>query len=425
LLEDIGILITASSVCGAIASALGQPILLGYLIGGSVIGPGCLGLIQQFVQVETLAQLGATFLLFGLGCEFSVSNLVRVRRVAILGGILQILVVIGISCLAGTSIAGMSVSSSCFLGCVLAMSSTTMVVKGLMETNEINTAAGKITVGILVMQDICLAIMLAVMPVVSAGGSIERMFMIVLIKLLVMACIILVCRWIWPVCLRALQGSKSQDLFLLGVVTLCVVMTMMTEKVLNSAEVGAFLSGMLINTAPRDLSSKAVHLFEPVRDIFAALFFSSIGMLINPAFLVKQAIAVSILVVGVLIGKVLILTPLVIGLGSDVPGVNLEMAIRSSISLANIGEFAFVLANGGLEMGFLDSEWYKVLLGAAALSLLISPLATNALHHLTKMIILNGVILTPSMEADVAKLQDEKSSTGNSEILLTNVKHHA
>jgi len=277
-----------------------------------------------------------------------------------------------------------------------------------------------------VLQDICLAVMLAVMPVVSAGGSVERMFMIVLVKLLVMACIILVCRWMWPVCLRVLQRSKSQDLFLLGVVTLCVVMTMMTEKVLNSAEVGAFLSGMLINTAPRDLASKAVHLFEPVRDIFAALFFSSIGMLINPAFLIKQAAAVSFLVVGVLVAKVLILTPLVIGLASDVPGASIEVAIRSAISLANIGEFAFVLANGGLEMGFLDSEWYKVLLGAAALSLLISPLATTALHHLTKIIIRNGAIFTPSIETDAAvELQDGKSPPGSSKMLLNNAKHHA
>jgi len=303
LLVDIGILISGSAISGAIASAFGQPILLGYLIGGSVIGPGCLGLIQQFVQVETLAQLGATFLLFGLGCEFSVSNLIRVRRVAICGGLIQITAVIALAMGIG-AFAGMSVKSSCFLGCVLAMSSTTMVIKGLMESKETNSPMGKVTIGILVMQDIALALILVIMPVIAEGETLGGMILVVIVKLLGMSLITYMCRWIWPICLGALQRSKSQDLLLLGVVTLCIVMTMVTEKMLNSAEVGAFLSGMLVSTAPKDVATKALHLFEPVRDIFAALFFSSIGMLINPSFLIKEAIPVAIMVCGVIVTKV-------------------------------------------------------------------------------------------------------------------------
>mmetsp|Transcript_10002 Transcript_10002/g.24625 ORF Transcript_10002/g.24625 Transcript_10002/m.24625 type:complete len:659 (-) Transcript_10002:281-2257(-) len=414
LLVDIGVLITASAISGAIASALGQPILLGYLIGGSVIGPGCLGLIQQFVQVETLAQLGATFLLFGLGVEFSFANLVSFRRVAVFGGSLQILGIIAVVYVTGTFV-GMEFNSSIFLGCVLAMSSTTMCVKGLMERNLINSTGGKCTVGILVMQDIALAFILAVLPVIAAGGSIHGMAIAVVAKLLAMATITLFCRRLWPVILSVLQKSGSPDLLLLGVVSLCVVMTMVTEKVLNAAEVGAFLSGMLINTAPPDVAKKALHLFEPVRDIFGALFFSSIGMLINPKFLVKQALPVSFLVVGVLVAKILILTPLIFFLGKKIPGIDLHVSLRSAISLGNIGEFTFVLANDGKEMNFLDDEMYKVLLGSAAVSLLLSPLFTSLLYPIAAKI---------AEQNGNAKLQtDARSTTKRSPSLKSGNEH--
>jgi len=383
LLIDIGILVIASAVSGVIASALGQPILLGYLIGGSLIGPGCFGLIQQFVQVETLAQLGATFLLFGLGVEFSVTNLVRCWRVAIIGGIMQILFVISMSSLLGYLFAGLPPTSGAFLGSVLAMSSTTMVIKGLMETNEMNTPSGQVQVGILVMQDIALAVMLSVLPVMSSSGSIQSMVLILGGKILGMSLVVIVSRKIWPLSLAILQQRKSHDLLLLGVVSLCVVMTMITEEVLNSAEVGAFIAGMLINTAPKDLATKALHLFEPVRDIFSALFFSSIGMVINPSFLMSEAQSIAIMVGGTLVLKGLVLTPIILYLGADL-GVDLEVSASGAVALANIGEFAFVLANEGFNLGFLDRQTYKVLLGSAAVSLLLSPVVNSGLQRIIK-----------------------------------------
>lgn len=374
-LTDLGVLITASAVSGLLAARLGQPIMLGYLVGGMAIGPGGFGLIQQYVQVETLAQLGATFLLFGLGVEFKWGDLAKVRGVAIGGGAAAMAGMVISTCCICTLALGITRLSGAFFGCILAMSSTTMAVRALMESNETTSLHGRITVGFLVVQDIALAAVLSLMPILSdqesnAGQKVAQ----VMAKLALTVAVVAVCSRVWPRLLTMLHSAPSHDLFLLGVCAMCVAMTMVTEKILNSAEVGAFLAGVLVNTAPRDVAEKAMRTFEPVRDIFAALFFSSIGMLINPAYLAKNAIPVAAIVLGVFVGKTIITAAVIMAFRQNHPDLTPRVVLKSAVALANIGEFAFVLANDGVAAGLLAGEAHRVLLGATAVSLLVSPL---------------------------------------------------
>jgi len=372
LVQDLGIVIVASALGGLLAAALHQPVLLGYLAGGSAIGPGGLRLIGQFIQIETLAAFGATFLLFALGVEFSVSKLRRVKHIALLGGLLQLVSITFVVSLVGVCFLSLRLSSSFFIGCVLSMSSTTVVVKSLMSTRQIATLGGQVMLGLLIAQDIFLSVILALLnlarvaPERLASESLWLGF-----RFALLAVIVLGCMYIWPVLLRLLDASKSADLFLLGLVALCVFLTVVSERVIRSAEVGAFLSGLLISSSPGanpELTHRCLRLFAPIRDMFGALFFSSIGMLIDPVFLVNNAATIAMLVVAIIVLKS-ILTSLIVRLF----GYSASIALSAGLGLSQIGEFAFVLSATGLSVGLLARETYLLLLGTTAVSIVVTP----------------------------------------------------
>jgi len=372
LVQDLGIVIVASALGGLLAAALHQPVLLGYLAGGSAIGPGGLRLIGQFIQIETLAAFGATFLLFALGVEFSVSKLRRVKHIALLGGLLQLVSITLVVSLVGVCFLSLRLSSSLFIGCVLSMSSTTVVVKSLMSTRQIATLGGQVMLGLLIAQDIFLSVILALLnlarvaPERLASESLWLGF-----RFALLAVIVLGCMYIWPVLLRLLDASKSADLFLLGLVALCVFLTVVSERVIRSAEVGAFLSGLLISSSPGsnpELTHRCLRLFAPIRDMFGALFFSSIGMLIDPVFLVNNAATIAMLVAAIIVLKSL-LTSLIVRLF----GYSASIALSAGLGLSQIGEFAFVLSATGLSVGLLARETYLLLLGTTAVSIVVTP----------------------------------------------------
>lgn len=305
LVVDLGIVIVASAIGGLIASAARQPILLGYLLGGSFIGPGGAKMIGQFIQIETLAQFGATFLLFALGVEFSIAKLRKVKHIALLGGGLQLVAIVILVSTFGIYVFDMKVKQAIFVGAVLSMSSTTVVVKSLMERKQIATLCGQVMLGLLIVQDLFLSFMLALLNL--AKVPMDRLWEELAwlgLKFTLLGAVVLVCMYLWPVCLRLLDQSKSHDLFLLGLVALCVFLTVVSEKIIASAEVGAFLSGILISSSPgasAELTHRSLRLFGPIRDMFGALFFCSIGMLINPVFLIEKAGTIIMLVLATLI----------------------------------------------------------------------------------------------------------------------------
>ncbi|PLZ52439.1 cation:proton antiporter, partial [Fischerella thermalis] len=251
LIVDLVSVLAVAACGGLLAALLRQPVLLGYLIGGIVIGPTGLGLIKELIQVETLAQFGVAFLLFALGVEFSFAELKKVKAIALGGGGLQITLTIAVTVIVCglTGFWGALPAKGVFLGAILSLSSTAVVLKCLMERNETETPHGQVMLGILVVQDLALGLMLAVLPALhQPGESIVMAVLTALVRIgLFAGGAVIAGKWIIPPLLRMLARTESQELFLLGVVALCLGIALLTEYLGLSIEMGAFVAGLMIS----------------------------------------------------------------------------------------------------------------------------------------------------------------------------------
>nr|WP_225225820.1 cation:proton antiporter [Komarekiella delphini-convector] len=370
LIVDLVLVLAVAACGGLLAALLRQPVLLGYLIGGMIVGPAGLGLIKEVIQVETLAQFGVAFLLFALGVEFSFAELKKVKAIALGGGGLQIALTILITVLVCgvTGAWGTLPAKGMFLGSILSLSSTAVVLKCLMERNETETPHGQVMLGILVVQDLALGLMLAVLPALNQPA--ETIGIAVLTALLRIglfaAGAVAAGIWLIPPLLRMLARTESRELFLLGVVALCLGIALLTEYLGLSIEMGAFVAGLMISEV--EYADQTLTYVEPLRDIFASLFFAAIGMLIDPVFLWNNLELILGLVALVFVGKFLIITPLV-----KLFRYPLKTALIAGLGLAQIGEFSFVLASEGQALGLVSRQIYLLILGTTAVTLVLTP----------------------------------------------------
>jgi CPA2 family monovalent cation:H+ antiporter-2 len=369
LIVDIVIVLAAAAGGGLLAALLRQPALLGYLLGGAIVGPAGLGLVKELIQVETLAQFGAAFLLFALGVEFSLGELKKVQGISLGGGALQIFSTIAVTALISLGVGWVtSPTQGIFLGAILSLSSTAVVLKCLMERNETETPHGRVMLGILIVQDLALGLMLAVLPALDRPS--EEIGIAVGLALLKTALLaggsVIAGIWLIPPLLRFLAKTESRELFLLGVVALCLGIALLTEFLGLSIEMGAFIAGLMISEV--EYADQTLTYVEPIRDIFASLFFAAIGMLIDPLFIWVNLELILGLVALVLIGKFLVITPLVRAFRYS-----LRTSLMVGLGLAQIGEFSFVLASKGQALGLVSRRVYLLLLGTTAVTLMATP----------------------------------------------------
>jgi monovalent cation:H+ antiporter-2, CPA2 family len=368
----------AAAVGGLLASVLSQPIILGYLLAGVIVGPFGLGLIHDYGEVDTVAELGVTFLLFTIGVEFSFAELQKVKNISLGGGGLQLFLTISLTILVSVSLGWVdSIPQGLFLGEILSLSSTAVVIKALMEQNETNTLHGQVMLGILIVQDLALGLMLAVLPALNEPiDQIGIAVAIALVKLLLFALgALALWKWVIPPYLQLLARTESKELFLLGIVALCLGIALITGKIGLSTEMGAFVAGLVISEV--EYADQALDNIEPLRDVCAAAFFVSIGVLINPVFLWNNLPIILGLVSLVLIAKFLIVTPLVLLFRYP-----LKTALIAGLGLAQIGEFSFVLAGEGKKFGLVSEDVYLFILGTTAVTLVITPFILRALPGL-------------------------------------------
>lgn len=369
LIIDLVTVLAAAAAGGVLAALLRQPALLGYLLAGVIVGPFGLGLIKELVQVETLAQFGVAFLLFALGVKFSLSEIKKVQGISLGGGSLQILLTIGVTTAIALGLGWVtSAPQGIFLGSVLSLSSTAVVLKCLTEQDQTDTPHAQIMLGILVVQDLAVGLMLAVLPALHQpldAIGIALAWACLKISGIAIAAIV-VGKWILPPILRFLAWTESRELFLLGVVALCLGIALFTEHLGLSIEMGAFLAGLMISEV--EYADQTLAYVEPIRDIFATLFFASIGMLIDPVFVWNHWELILGLVSLVILGKVLITTPIVASFGYP-----WKTAIITGLGLAQIGEFSFVLTSEGQELGLISRDVYLLILGTTAVTLIITP----------------------------------------------------
>jgi CPA2 family monovalent cation:H+ antiporter-2 len=360
----------ASAIGGYLANRLRQPVLLGYLASGLIVGPFGLKLLNEVSQIKPFAEIGVAFLLFALGVEFSLAELNRVKDIALKGSLMQIGITIAFVALLATSIGWVDTApQGIFLGAVLSLSSTAVVLKTLTERGETNTVHGQVMLAILIAQDLALGLMLAILPALQNPANISLALGTALLKvLLFLAMAFAVGRWIVPQLIKRIAETENSELFLLTVIALCLGVALITSKLGLSIEMGAFVAGLMI--AEIDYADQALAKVLPLRDTFASLFFASIGMLIDPNILIQNFGTILSLVAVVMVGKAAIVLPIVLKFGYS-----FNTAVIASLGLNQIGEFSFVLALVGLQQGFITQEKYLLLLGTTAITLLLTPVS--------------------------------------------------
>ncbi len=368
---DLIIVLAAAIAGGMLARLLRLPIILGYLAAGIVVGPYVLKWVHDTETIHTLAEIGVILLLFTLGLEFSLSELKRIGKVAILGGIAQILLTAAVGLALG-KLLGWAMLEAIFFGFLIALSSTMIVLKTLMERGELNSGHGRVMIGILLVQDLSLVPLMIILPAMGGGGwELWLSLGIAMLKAVLFIGVMLVLGiWGLPWLLRRVAGGRSRELFLLTVVTLCLVAALGAYFFGLSAAVGAFIAGLLISQSA--FARQALADIVPLRDTFGALFFVSLGMLAAPGFVVEHPTTVVVVVIAIMVIKFIIcfLIPWLFSY-------SFKTALFTGMGLLQIGEFSFVLAGMGLETGIISPYLYSLTLTSAIITMLLTPFALS------------------------------------------------
>jgi CPA2 family monovalent cation:H+ antiporter-2 len=374
LIVEMVTVLGAATIGGYLVQRLGQPVLLGYLLGGMMVGPTGLELVTLEGDIEVLSKIGVALLLFALGVEFSLKELLRVRMIALGGGSLQILLTI----LLGGGLAYLTgwvdtIPKAVFLGAVLSLSSTAVVLKSLIERNEVQTLHGQVMLAILIVQDLCLGLMLAVFPALTQpANAIGFALLGSLLKAFLFLGLAILAGWsLIPFLIRLFARTGSQELFLLGILVLCLGIALFTSAIGLGIEMGAFVAGLIVSNV--EYADHALDRVLPMRDVFATLFFASIGVLIDPSFLLANAWVLFGLVAIVMLGKAVIVTCVV-----KLFHYPLKTALTVGLGINQIGEFSFVLAGVAKDGGFFSPTLYGLSVGTTAATLLITPFLLKA-----------------------------------------------
>jgi monovalent cation:H+ antiporter-2, CPA2 family len=371
--SDFVLIIIAGLVGGLAARALRLPLMVGYVAAGVLVGPNTAGpTVVQVHDVELLAEIGVALLLFSLGLELSFRDLQPVRRVALIGGPIQIIVTSAAGALAAAWGLGMPAREAIWLGAMISVSSTVVVLKMLSAGGVTQTLASRVMIGLLVIQDLAVVPMLVILPQIGAPDHLfASLARAIGIATALLAAIVVVGTWLLPKLLRLVLAWGSRELFLVSVVAIGVGVGYATHLVGLSFALGAFVAGLVLSES--EFSHQALSEVVPIRDIFGLLFFVSVGMLLDPAYAVSHAGQIVAVVLLTFLGKSVILG----GIARAFGYVNMAPWIIG-LGLAQIGEFSFVLARSGVTSGILSKPTYDLALTCTVLTMALSPFANSA-----------------------------------------------
>ena len=379
LLLDLAAAVLVAFVGGALAQRLGLPVVVGYLLAGIAIGPFTPGFHANPGSIDVLAEIGVAFLMFAVGAEFSRAELRRLGRVGLVGGLLQIVATMAIGPAVG-ALLGFTLFQGVFLGALIALSSTVVALKVLMARGELDSVHGHVALGILVAQDLAVIPMVIVLPQAGGGGESGAETALHLLRSageavgLVLGVYLVGVRAV-PWLLGHVALRRTRELFLLGVVGLALGTALAARAIGLSLAFGAFLAGLVV--AESEFRAQVVAEAIPLRDLFSSLFFVSVGMLVDPGALLDHAGAVGLLTAATLVGKLLVITVVVLALGY--PG---RVAVLSALSLAQIGEFSFVLAQAGVASGAIPRLFVDLVLATSLTTVVLAPFTLRSAEPL-------------------------------------------
>jgi CPA2 family monovalent cation:H+ antiporter-2 len=382
---------------GLLAARLRLPPILGYLIAGVVVGPFTPGYVADSGLATQLAELGIILLMFGVGLHFSIADLLAVRRIAIPGAIVQILVATGLGALV-SRLWGWPWGTGIVFGLSLSVASTVVLLRALEERGILQSVDGRIAVGWLIVEDLVTVLALVLLPALAtalgaqspsaagavahgpaAGGSLIATLAITLLKVGAFLIVTLLGgRRVIPWVLSRVAGTGSRELFTLAVLAIALGIAVGAAALFDiSFALGAFFAGVIVSES--DFSHEAATNALPLQDAFAVLFFVSVGMLFDPGIIVSRPLEVLAVVLIILVGKSLAAFGIVLAFRYSV-----HTALTISASLAQIGEFSFILAALGVSLGLLPPAAQSLIVAGALLSITLNPFVFNAMEPLTR-----------------------------------------
>jgi len=375
LLLNITMALVWAFAGGVLARRLGLPALVGYLLAGVVIGPFTPGFIGDTAQIGELAEIGVVFLMFGVGLHFSLRDLWDVRKVAIPGAVIQM----AGSTLLAFALAhawGWSASAALVLGLAVSIASTVVLLRGLMDNGLLNTSHGRVAVGWLVLEDLATIFILVLLPPLFSRQGADPTLSVSwgLLKAAgFVALILTVGSRLLPWILMKITFTRSRELFVLSVVALALGTAVASAHFFGvSLALGAFLGGVVLGRT--DASHHISAEIAPFRDVFTVLFFVSVGMLVNPAYVLAHLGQVAELTALIVIGKTLF----TVLLGFMLPAPPRTMIVVAA-GLSQIGEFSFIVGQAGVSLGILGQEQYSLILAGAVLSIMLNPFMFKAI----------------------------------------------
>lgn len=366
-LRDAVVLLAAGTTVVLVCQKARIPSVAGFLLTGILIGPSSLALVSEPERVEIFAEIGVVFLLFSIGLEFSLDRLRQIRRAFFAGGSMQSLFTIAAGALLA-ALAGLGAARSLFLGFLVALSSTAIVLKLYADRRELEAPQGKLVIGILLFQDFLIVPMIVLTPVLA--GSVQASASAVagrfLVSLLVVSLVFVVARYLMPRLLYQIVRTGIREILVLIALLACLGMAWLTQSLDFSAALGAFIAGIVISES--EYSHQVEAEVVPFRDVFNSVFFISVGMLLDLGLAGAALPSVMVLAAGIVLVKTLVAGGAVRFLRYP-----LRTALLVGLSLAQVGEFSFVLLQVGREHGLLDAGLYQVILASSVLTMLATP----------------------------------------------------
>jgi len=377
-IDELAIIAAVAVAVTVVLARFRLPTVAGLLAAGALLGPYGFGLARQAGVIEVLAEVGVVLLLFTIGLEFSLARLKNIFGQVAIGGVLQV----GVTTAAGVAVAvafGQSVSVGIFYGFVFALSSTAIVLRALTERGELDAPHGRFIVGTLIFQDLCVVPMVLIVPFLAqnsgAQGDVALAIGVALGKAAaVVVGTVVVARLIVPRVLQRVDQSRSREVFLLAILSLCIGTAWLTSIAGLSLALGAFLGGMLV--ADTEYGHRAMGDVLPLRDAFVSVFFVSLGMLFDPKIVIAQPLLVGGLLAGFVVAKGLLAT-----MSAQAMRFPPRVAWLAGVGLAQFGEFGFVLARLGVSKGVVDADAVRPLLTAGIISMFLTPIMVRVAPH--------------------------------------------
>ena len=374
LISVLALIMICAGVITVIFKNLKQPIVLGYILAGMIVGPHII-LTPTAVDKENIqiwADIGVIFLLFSLGLEFSFKKIVNVGKSAIITALTNILFMLIIGYNVGLQL-GWSTTESLFLGGMISMSSTTIIIKAFDELNLKSEKFTDLVFGVLVVEDVVGILLLVLLPAISIGKNVSGVEMLISTGKLAFFLILwfIIGVYLVPTYLKKVANLLNDELLLLTALALCLGMVLLANSVGFSSALGAFIMGSILSES--DESERIEEIIKPIKDLFGAIFFVSVGMLVDPYIFVEHIVPVAIITFVVMFGMVILSTA-----GFLLSGNRLETAIKGGFSLAQVGEFAFIIAASGMSIGVLSDYVYPIIVAVSVITTFTTPMMIKA-----------------------------------------------